>query len=162
VQIRNIIIRFQVQTAIDKRTVDHQALIRVASARGACTMITGISSHFGSRLYRELEKRIARYYRLRLFRAIARLDLPTYEDPVVQRQLEATQVFGRSTAATNAIHAIIDLSGTVIESLAQVVVVYSVLREQPESALMVLVIFLSKIAPYFVRGGGSSHSFDGM
>jgi hypothetical protein len=153
----------KVQTAIDKRTVDHDLLVRVAAGRIACSIGSKLIDSLCTRIYDPVRRRVGLYYRIRAFRATARLDLPTFEDPSVQRQLEATHISHRSSVAMDAIVSIINLWSTFVEAVSQITVLRGVLQEQPGSGLLVTMVFMSNISRYMFRGwtGGTSRIMSG-
>ncbi|KAH9891331.1 P-loop containing nucleoside triphosphate hydrolase protein [Cubamyces lactineus] len=76
------------QTAIDTRTVDNDRLLHICTARIACTIASRLLATLNSRIEHSLLWRIRKFYGAHLFRARARLDVPTSETPSIQRQLD--------------------------------------------------------------------------
>ncbi|KAI0329169.1 P-loop containing nucleoside triphosphate hydrolase protein [Cubamyces sp. BRFM 1775] len=76
------------QIAIDTRTVDKDRLLHICTARIACTIAIRLLSTINSRVEHGLLWRIRKFYEAHLFRARARLDLPTSETSSIQRQLD--------------------------------------------------------------------------
>ncbi|KAI3619668.1 abc transporter related protein [Moniliophthora roreri] len=105
-----------VQTAVDQRTVDKKLLLHVAVGRF--------------------------FYSVRIFRTIARLDVPTFDDAGIQRQFE--QVFAgdsRSSVAWEVIRMAINISTTTIQLLSQLSVLATVLKGQRDGTLLALLCF---------------------
>ncbi|KAI0644257.1 P-loop containing nucleoside triphosphate hydrolase protein [Trametes meyenii] len=75
------------QVAIDTRTVDKDRLVYICSARIACSVFSYLLELAESRTARALVWRTRNWSFAHVFRARARLDLPTYETSVVQQQL---------------------------------------------------------------------------
>ncbi|KAG1845086.1 P-loop containing nucleoside triphosphate hydrolase protein [Suillus subalutaceus] len=79
----------QVETAIESRTVDTTVLIHVAVGRVACTVATRLLQYARSRIVIPINMSIKQFYAGHIFHSMARLDVPTFEDSAVQRQLES-------------------------------------------------------------------------
>ncbi|KAI9062263.1 P-loop containing nucleoside triphosphate hydrolase protein [Trametes sanguinea] len=76
------------QTAIDTRTVDKDHLFHICTGRIACTIALHLIRTANNVVERHLQTRIRRWTDAHLFRARARLDVPTFETTSVKRQLE--------------------------------------------------------------------------
>ncbi|KAI9062254.1 P-loop containing nucleoside triphosphate hydrolase protein [Trametes sanguinea] len=76
------------QTAIDTRTVDKDHLFHICTGRIACSVALHLIRAANSLVERHLQTRIKRWTDAHLFRAWARLDVPTFETTSVKRQLE--------------------------------------------------------------------------
>ncbi len=76
------------QIAIDTRTVDKDRLIHICAGRIACTIATHLVKFLRGRLRSSLVWRIRQWSEAHIFRARARLDVPTYQMASVQRQLD--------------------------------------------------------------------------
>ena len=126
------------QVAIDTRTVDKDQLLRICVGRIACSLATRVLWALDSRhITRPLQIRIRRLYDVRLFRARARLDLPTYEATSVQRQLDAasSEIAGRSVAFETLAMGLTLLRASV-QLFAQVFVLVRVLHAQRDGILL--------------------------
>ena len=116
-----LLILRQVEIAISERSVDKGVLFRVAGGRIGCAIAARIIRHFMYRLQRPLNNSIKQYYSVQVFRSMARLDLPTFEDPAVQRQTEAAwSTSGQSSVAWDTINMVAGLISTVIRLISQV------------------------------------------
>ncbi|KAJ3494656.1 hypothetical protein NLJ89_g10762 [Agrocybe chaxingu] len=128
-----------VQTAVDHRTVDPHLLFTVAAGGLACSLATRLLRYARARISAPLHRRIKSYYAVHIFHAVVRLDVPTYDDPAVQHQLE--QAFPKSphsTIAFDAVSATLRLFSTAIQLTSQLSVLVSVLSNQPDGPLLVL------------------------
>jgi hypothetical protein len=111
----------QVEIAINQRSVDKGVLLRVAGGRVSCAIATRVIRHFMYRLQSPLNNSIKQYYSVQVFRSMARLDLPTFEDPAVQRQTEAAwSTTGQSSVAWDTINMVAGLISTAIRLISQV------------------------------------------
>ncbi|EDR16100.1 uncharacterized protein LACBIDRAFT_301848 [Laccaria bicolor S238N-H82] len=149
-----------VQAAVDTRSIDTQLLIRIAAGRFLCQAATRISRHAKSRLAHPLNSRIKQYYSVHTFRAMARLDAPTFDDSAVQRQLEESlSPNSRSTIAWDAVTTVLHIATTLIQLTSQLSVLVSVLRHQRDGPLLALLSFAhllyewySSISPFIKPG----------
>lgn len=150
----------KVESAVETRTVDRQLLMRVATARITIAFVRRIVNHVKSRCSMLLDQRIKAHYSGHIFEAYARLDVPTFDDPMVQRQLE-TAAGGRSTVAWNTVQVITNSVSTVISLVSQLSVLYGVLEGQRDGRMIALVSFISpmlswmRINEFGFKGGMS-------
>jgi ABC-type multidrug transport system fused ATPase/permease subunit len=139
-----------VQAAVETRSIDSHLLIRVAAGRFLCQAATRISRHVKSRLAHPLNSRIKQYYSVHTFRAMARLDAPTFDDPAVQRQLEdSLSPNSRSTIAWDAVTTALHILATLIQLTSQLSVLISVLRHQRDGPLLALLSFAHSLYEWF-------------
>jgi len=153
----------QVQEAVDRRSVDKTLLLRVAVGRFCCTLVTRLLSFLRNRLAVPLDLRIKKYYSLHIFHALARLDVPTFDDPIVQRQLErAYSRYGRSSIAWETVVMTIRLFTTTLQLVSQVTVLIGVLRDQMDGPLLAILSFSHSLFNWVststgrIRSGGAS------
>ncbi|KAI6137034.1 P-loop containing nucleoside triphosphate hydrolase protein [Pisolithus sp. B1] len=131
-----------VETAVEKRTVDKDILLRVAAGRMACIVAERILHYCRSRITVPLNRSIKQYYSAHIFQAMARLDLPTFEDPAVQRQLESAWTTSwRSSIAWETIEITTNMFMTFIRLLSQLSVLISILRDQRDGPLLAILSF---------------------
>lgn len=113
------------------------------------------------RLAVPLNIRIKQYYSVRMFHAMARLDLPTFDDPRVQRRLESSfPPNTRSSIAWDTVTMIFHIMSTVIQLVSQLSVLVRVLRGQRDGPLLAFLSFSEALfqrsairEPFFHRGG---------
>ncbi|KAM5537530.1 hypothetical protein V8D89_008857 [Ganoderma adspersum] len=138
------------QTTIETRTVDADALFHICVGRVACSVARRILNHVLSELRGPLSRRLKAQYSLHLFRARARLDLPTFEDPLVQRQLEEAS----STSGSIAYDTLVMGAGivsTLVQVVSQVSVLASVLGGQRDGILLALLSFATSMSEWVTR-----------
>ena len=105
-----------------------------------------------------LDQRIKAHYSSHIFEAYARLDLPTFEDPMVQRQLEAA-AGGRTSVAWDTVQMLSNTFSHLIRLVSEVTVLINVLRDQRDGTLIALLSFIPpclqwlRIQQYAPRGG---------
>ncbi|KAI0668740.1 P-loop containing nucleoside triphosphate hydrolase protein [Trametes maxima] len=138
------------QTAIDTRTVDKDLLFRICLGRIACALGRRIFSHALQELRVPLSRRLKQQYSLHLFHARARLDLPTFEDPMVQRQLEDAS----STSGSIAWDTLVMASGiasTAVQVVSQLSVLARVLGAQQDGVLLAVLSFSASLSDWVTR-----------
>ncbi|KAH9930399.1 P-loop containing nucleoside triphosphate hydrolase protein [Epithele typhae] len=138
------------QTAIDTRTVDADALFRISLARVACSVARRILSHALAELRGPLSRRLKAQFSLHLFRARARLDLPTFEDPLVQRQLEEASSTSGSIAYDTLMMAS-SIVSTLVQVVSQISVLAQVLGGQRDGILLAILSFATSISDWVTR-----------
>ncbi|KAK0432902.1 P-loop containing nucleoside triphosphate hydrolase protein [Armillaria borealis] len=147
-----------VQTAIDERTVDKTLLFHVAAGRVTCSLFSRLLSHAKQYIHPILNSRIKQYYSIHMFHAVARLDLPTFDDPAVQKQLEQTSaVDSGSTVAWGTINAIVNIFSTAVQLVSQLVVLVRVVYDQPDGPLIAILSFGQAL---FQNGGRHARHID--
>jgi len=80
---------------------------------------------------------------------MARLDVPTWDDPVVASHIEAVLPRDSTTIAWAAITAIVQTGSTFLRLFSQTAVLMSVLREQKGGFLISMLSFASDAVTYF-------------
>lgn len=102
-----------------------------------CAVLGRLLNHAKTTISYPLSKRLKQYYTVHLFHARARLDLPTFEDPAVQRQLEeASQSFSGSGVAWDTFSMVISAVSTAVHITSEVSMLAAVLKDQPDSTLL--------------------------
>ncbi|KAG8220222.1 P-loop containing nucleoside triphosphate hydrolase protein [Butyriboletus roseoflavus] len=139
-----------VETAVEKRTVDRDILLHVAAGRVACTIAERLLQYSKYHISHPLNLAIKQFYSTHIFHAMARLDLPTFEDPAVQRQLEsAWSTSWKSSVPWDTIQMTSNVLMTAIRLLSQVSVLITVLRRQQDGTLLALLSFSQSLFQWF-------------
>ncbi|KAL0949113.1 hypothetical protein HGRIS_009200 [Hohenbuehelia grisea] len=132
-----------VEKAVEHRSVDQSILFKIAAGRFTCSCLKRIFVHIKRRLSVPLNQRIKQHYSAHIFSAMARLDVPTFDDPLIQRQLEAAlPANSRSSIAWDTMQMTSRLVSTVVQLLSQLGVLVGVLREQQDGVLLALLSFV--------------------
>lgn len=91
---------------------------------------------------------------------MARLDVPTFDDPAVQCQIEQTlPKYANSSTAFDAVTSVLRLFSTAIQLISQLSVLINVLKDQKDGPLLATLSFAhaclqwSKVHSPFVRDG---------
>lgn len=117
-----------------------------------------VVQHLKSRIMDPLDRRIKAHYAGYIFEAYARLDVPTFEDPVVRRQLEATWNT-RSSVAWDTVQLVANTVSTLLLMVSQISVLRGVLKGQRDGTLIAILSFIPPclqwmhMSQYGSRGG---------
>ncbi|KAF9072247.1 P-loop containing nucleoside triphosphate hydrolase protein [Rhodocollybia butyracea] len=131
-----------VGSAVENRTVDKQLLFQVAASRVACSLADLVLRHFSNLISRPLNTRIKQYYTIHMFGVLARLDVPTYDDPLIQRQLEqAFPTNSRQSIVWRTVVGTIHIGSTAVMLISQLSVLFRVLKDQQDGPLLALLSF---------------------
>ena len=139
----------QVQVAVDKRTVDTNLLIKIAGGRALCAAAEHLLDDASWRVSTALNGRIKRFYSPHIFRSMARLDVPTWDDPVVASRIEAVLPRDSTNIAWAAITAIVQTGSTFLSFFSQTAVLMGVLRGQKDGFLLSMLSFASDAVTFF-------------
>ena len=93
-----------------------------------------------------LKSRLRQHYTAHSFHARARLDVPTFDDPVVQRQLDATTGMNGGSVAWSTLQMVTELVNAAVRVASQLTVLISVLKNQPDGPLLAVVSVIPSIA----------------
>lgn len=141
--------------AVEQRTVDKQTLFRVTSGRIACSIVDLILRHLSSLISRPLNSQIKQYYTVHMFSVLARMDVPTYDDPLIQRQLEqAFPTSSRHSVVWRTVVGCMHVVTTSVMLVSQLSVLFNVLKHQPDGPLFALLSFSQ---PFLKWGSEQNH-----
>nr|GAT45585.1 ABC transporter related protein [Mycena chlorophos] len=129
-----------VQKALQHREIDRNVLFKVALSRLACSIVSRLLSLGSIRFQRPLNERIRQYYAVQSFKARTRLDVPTYSDSSILRQLDANQT-GRTNLAWNSVVNTLDVLSTIVELVSQFSVLAAMLQGQRDGLLLASLSF---------------------
>ncbi|KAH9054296.1 HlyB/MsbA family ABC transporter [Lactarius vividus] len=147
-----------VQSAVDNRTVDALFLIQIAGGRVLCAVADHLLHYAGKKVSTSLNGRVKRFYSAHIFHAMARLDVPTWDDPVVSAQIDALVPRGENTVPWVAIMNLVNTGSTLLRMFSQTAVLFGVLREQSDGLLLCLLSFASDATSFFSFSNGMNMS----
>ncbi|KAH9028877.1 HlyB/MsbA family ABC transporter [Lactarius pseudohatsudake] len=149
-----------VQSAIDNRAVDASLLFRVAGGRALCTAAEYALGYASGKVTTALSARVRQFYSGRIFRSMARLDVPTWDDPSVSSQIQALQprFSGSESVALTAIVTPVETGSAFLRMFSEGAVLFRVLREQGDGSLLVLASLACEALSYFALRSGSIRS----
>jgi hypothetical protein len=139
----------QVQAAVDKRAVDTHLLTRIAGGRVLCAAAEQILESASYKVSTALNWRIRQFYSTHIFHSVARLDVPTWDDPVVSAQIDAVVPKDSNTIAWAAITSLVHTGSTIVRLFSQTAVLVGVLQEQRDGILLSLLSFAGDAITYF-------------
>jgi len=113
-------------------------------------MATRLLQYAENRIIIPLNTSIKQFYAGHLFRSMARLDVPTFADSAVKRQLESAQStpWGSSVAWTT-VQMVTSIVMTGIRLVSQLSVLFTVLREQQDGPLLAMLSFAQAIFNWY-------------
>lgn len=156
------------QEAVDTRTVDKVILFQVAGGRVACTLVTYLLSDLTSRIGTPLTDKIRQYYSVHVFKTKARMDVPTFADSAIRRQLDCVSSFSVHSVCWDTIIECSNLINTLVKLASQISVLVNVLHDQPDGPVQALLCFGHSAIQYFaitspyLSGGGDSRQSDDL
>ena len=147
----------QVQSAIDNRAVDAHFLFWAAGGRALCTAAEHGLGYASSKVSRAINARSRQLYSGRIYRSMARLDVPTWEDPAVASQIGAlnpVRMPETDSVAWAAIMSLVETGSAFLRMISEAAVLFRVLWEQGDGSLLVLVSLASEGVSLFTYKGG--------
>ena len=155
------------QSAIDKRTVDVDLLFWVVGGRTLCKAAEHLLYYVSWKLDTAIETRSRKIYWGRIFRSMARLDVPTWNDPTVSSHISSlsTRSTDPDTVAWSAIKSIVKMGGALLRMFSEAAVLFRVLQEQGDGTLVVLASVASEAVSFLAfseainLGESKRHSF---
>ncbi|KAF8060884.1 P-loop containing nucleoside triphosphate hydrolase protein [Lyophyllum atratum] len=130
----------KVQSAVDRRVVDKRLLFEIAAGRLVCLFLARLLRYGKKRCVTPLNHRIKQHYAVHSFHAMARLDVPTFADDAVQRQLEqSVSPNSHTTIAWDTVATALYGLTTLLQLASQLSVLISVLRGQRDGPLLATV-----------------------
>ena len=109
----------------------------------ASSLAGRILHHAKNLLFYPLRQCIKQYYSVHIFHAMSRLDVPTFDDPAIQRQLRQAVPtdHAHATIAFRAVTTTLRAFATVIQVLSQLSVLINLLKGQPNGILLAFLSF---------------------
>ena len=147
----------QVQSAIDNRAVDAHFLFWAAGGRALCTAAEHALRYASAKISRAINARSRQLYSGRIFRSMARLDVPTWDDSAVASQIGALHPARRpetDSVAWGAIMSLVETGSAFLRMFSEAAVLFRVLWEQGDGSLLVLVSLASETISFFTYRGG--------
>ena len=151
-----ILFGFQVQSAIDKRAVNVRFLLYVAGGRALCAAAEQVLNYASAKLNTAIETRSRKLYLRRIFRSMARLDVPTWDDLSVSSHFNSLspRMPNSDTVAWTAIKSLVEMGSAFLRMFSEAAVLFRVLRGQGDGSLLVLTSVASKVVSFLAFRGG--------
>ncbi|KAH9030694.1 HlyB/MsbA family ABC transporter [Lactarius pseudohatsudake] len=152
-----------VQSAIDNRAVDAHVLFRVAGGRALCTAADHVLYYALAEMPASLEARSRLFYSRRIFRSMARLDAPTWDNPAVSSHISAlfTKFNDSDAVAWTAITTLTETGSAFLRMFSEAAVLFGVLQGQGDGSLLVLVSLASDAVSFFALKAWAATTRDG-
>ncbi|TCD60798.1 hypothetical protein EIP91_009511 [Steccherinum ochraceum] len=145
-----------VQVAVDTRSVDKLFLTQITIGLTAVELLLRISFYSKTSISRPLSARIKQFYSGHLFHANARLDVPTFDDAAIQRQLEAASNVQGTSVAWSTLKNVFTLLAVILQVTSQASVLWQVLKDQPDGPLLAFLSVAYSLSEIFTWTGQAS------
>lgn len=129
--------------------MDTHFLFQIAGGQALCALIHYLLRYAGTRVTIVLNGRIKRFYSAHIFHSMVRLDVPTWDDPVIAAQIDALLPKGEKSVPWVAIMNLVNTGSTILRIFSQTAVLFGVLREQDDGLLLCLLSFASDATSFF-------------
>ena len=138
--------------AVDERRLDVELLIFTSVGRLCCVIARAIFEHLESRLQIPLDQLMREHFEKNVFSVSADLDVPTYQDKVVQGKLETTSTgpYGRYGIAWESLSVIIGLLSAVTRLVAQLGVLAKVVGSQQDGISFATMHFFQELSKFLL------------
>ena len=143
--------------AIDERRLDEQLLIFASVGRLCCVVARGFLEYLEQKLRIPLDQLIGEHFEENGFGVWADLDVPTYQDKIVQGKLEATLKsrmkprHGCNSIGWESLSVFIDLLSATIRLVAELAVLVKVAGSQQGGISFVIVHFGRELCEFILR-----------
>ena len=108
----------------------------------ACSCANRVLSYANTRITSPLNMRIKQYYSVHIFHAMARLDVPTFADDLIQRQIEQSlPTNSHSNIVWDTVQRISHIITTILQLASQFSVLINSLRGQNDATLLTTLCF---------------------
>jgi hypothetical protein len=145
----------EIQTAMERRIVDRELLLYASIGRLGCAFAGHALRYFKSRVEFPLNLKIKKHYSAHIFENMARLDVPTFEDPLVQTTLDTATTSSRSThsLAWDTITVIIAILAAAVRLASQFSVLMKVVGGQRDGIVFVVLHFGQELFEHNFKTG---------
>ena len=108
----------------------------------ACSCANRVLRYANTRITSPLNMRIKQYYSAHIFHAMARLDVPTFADDLIQRQIEQSlPTNSHSNIVWDTVQRISNVITTILQLVSQFSVLMNSLRGQDDATLLATLCF---------------------
>ncbi|KAI0319022.1 P-loop containing nucleoside triphosphate hydrolase protein [Amylostereum chailletii] len=137
-----------VEGAVAHRVVDEQWLIQIACGRIVAYLVQGMAEQVKNTLHIALRYRISRHYAVHILRASARIDVPTFNDPLMSSQRAFLSGGGDSEyMLTTAVPQVLNLFSMGLRLSSEIVVLVDAVWKKVDGPLLVGVSIIQYILP---------------
>lgn len=140
---------------MERRIVDKQLLLHASVGRLGCTFAGHALRYLKSRVEFPLNLKIKKHYSIHIFESMARLDVPTFDDPLIHARLDTATASSRSThsLAWDTISVIITIVTATVRLASQLSVLLKVVGGQRDGVVFVVLHFGQELFRNNVKTG---------
>ena len=140
---------------MEHRSVDRELLLYASVGRMCCALAGHALRYFKSNVEFPLNLNIKKHYSIHIFQSMARLDVPTFDDPLVQTRLDTATTFSRSShsLAWDTITVIIAIFTAIVRLTSQLSVLMKVVGGQRDGIVFVVMHFGQELFKNNLRTG---------
>ncbi|KAH9069743.1 HlyB/MsbA family ABC transporter [Lactarius deliciosus] len=142
-----------VQSAIDNRAIDARLLFWVAGGRALCRAVELALGYASEKVITTFDARARQFYSGSIFHSMARLDVPTWDDPAVATQVRQSTPDTESIALS-AIMTLVETGSAFLRMFSEGAVLLRVLQDQGDGSLLVLTSLASEAVAFFAFRNG--------
>ncbi|KAH8996474.1 P-loop containing nucleoside triphosphate hydrolase protein [Lactarius hatsudake] len=141
-----------VQSAIDNRAIDTRLLFWVAGGRALCTAVELALGYASEKVITSFDARARQFYSGSIFHSMARLDVPTWDDPAVSSQVR--QNTPDTPIVLSAIMTVVETGTAFLRLFSEGAVLLRILQDQGDGSLLALASLASEaVASFAFRNG---------
>ncbi|KZW02375.1 P-loop containing nucleoside triphosphate hydrolase protein [Exidia glandulosa HHB12029] len=150
-----------VQRAIDTRSVDERWLVYIVLGRWLCALTQQLANVLSQRSSVPIQKRLRMQFTRHILKAHLRIDVPTYNDTAITRQLESSFGRGNAEQAWGIISTIVRVVMSLVNFVTSLGVLSLLLWSHQESLPLAVVSIAGPLVSYWRgryprRNGGIS------
>ena len=140
---------------MERGTVDRELLLYASVGRLGCGFADHVLRYFKSSVEFPLNLKIKKHYSIHIFESMARLDVPTFDDPLVQTRLDTATTSSRSShsLAWDTITVIIGIWTAIVRLASQLSVLMKVVGGQRDGIVFVVMHFGQELFRNNIRTG---------
>ncbi|TEB32319.1 P-loop containing nucleoside triphosphate hydrolase protein [Coprinellus micaceus] len=133
-----------IEVAVETRTVNKDALLRIAGGQVVVSVLQRGLRSLGNHLNERFDKRVGRKFASRAFRVAARLDVPTHGDSSVRQTIDSLYYYDENPL-TRGSRDVVQLFSDAVNFATQCGVLFSVLQGHYEGAQFLLVVGILRL-----------------
>jgi len=137
---------------MDERRVDEKLLIFACIGRLCCAIAQALFDYWGEKLQAPLDLLMREHFDRNVFNVKTGLDVPTYDDKVVQGKLEATSrgSSGRHGIAWESLSVVLGLFSSVTRLVTELGVLAKVVGSQQDGISFAIVNLVQELSKFFL------------
>ncbi|KAH9164211.1 HlyB/MsbA family ABC transporter [Lactarius sanguifluus] len=137
-----------VQSAIDNRAIDARLLFWIAGGRALCTAVELALGFASKKVITTFDSRARQFYSGSIFHSMARLDVPTWDDPAVATQV-CQNTSDTKPIVLSAVMTVVETGTAFLRLFSEGAVLLRVLQDQGDGSLLALASLASEAVAFF-------------